>query len=171
MSPHKTSTTKTINIKLLNTCKGVFTVYKSIPKKLKVKQSEIQLFTQPVKPEKEIEPLRFHSRLKYVVYSSVMNNKSDLKAISQMIYGKVYSYTRFPVWADHRETMLEHLLRVVEVCLESRKKGKLNKIKSMLGFINHALDAEINAYVFNHIEKMMPTPSPAASDEIFNCYA
>lgn len=173
MSPHKTSTTKAINIKLLNTCKGGSTAFTTIDTVLRIKQVDktIKLFTKPVKPEKEIEPLRFHSRLKYVVYSSHLNTEKTLKAISEMVYGKVYSYTRFPVWADHKETMLEHALRVVEVCLEAHKKGKLNKIKSMRGFINHALNAEIDAYVMNHIEKLMPEPSEKALNEIMEFYA
>lgn len=95
-----------------------------------------------------------------------MNNESDLKAISEMIYSKVHSYTRFPVWKEHREIMLEHSLRVVEDCLNARKKGKLNTIKNMLGFINHALDDEINAYIMHQQRKILGKVDLNASKKI-----
>jgi hypothetical protein len=172
MSPRKALEIKASIIKLLNTCTRASIAYKSIAKKLKIKQTNrIQLFTTPVKKPQEIEPLHFYSRLKHVVYSSAMNTESNLKEISKMVYGKVHSYTRFPVWADHRENMLEHSLRVVEVCLESHRKGKLNKIKSMLGFINSALDAEITAFVLNEQEKMLPKTAPSVNRQIIEMYS
>jgi hypothetical protein len=172
MSPQKALEIKASIIKLLNTYKGASSEYTSIAKKLKIKKTNrIKLFTEPVKKPQEIVPLHFYSRLKAVVYSSVMNNESDLKAISEMVYGKVHSFTKFDVWTDHRETMLEHSLRVVEVCLKARKQGKLNKIKSMLGFINHSLDEEITAYILNEQKKILPQINPEISSQIIEMYS
>lgn len=87
-----------------------------------------------------------------------------------MVYGKVYGYTKFPVWQSHQETMLEHSLRVVEVCLEAHKNGQLAHIKSMRGYIHHKLNEELTAYVEYHLEKLLPQVEPSTSQEIIDLY-
>lgn len=168
MSPHKSINTKTNIIKLLNTYSYGF---KTISKSIAIKQEQnIVLLTQPVKRPTDFAPLKFISRLKQVMYNSPMNRRSDVKAVTEMIYSKVHSYTKFDIWKEHKDTMLEHLLRVVEVCLDARKNKKLDHIKSMRGYINHCLDEELNAYVFNEIEKLTPAPDKKVSQEIVDLY-
>ena len=104
------------------------------------------------------------------MYNSLMNRRSDVKAVTEMIYSKVHSFTKFDVWKEHKDIMLEHLLRVVEVCLDARKNKKLDHIKSMRGYINHCLNEELTAYVFNEIEKLTPAPDKKVSQEIINLY-
>lgn len=168
MSPHKALTIKANIIKLLNTYSYGF---KTISKSIAIKQEQnIVLLTQPVKRPTDFTPLKFISRLKQVMYNSPMNRRSDVKAVTEMIYSKVHSYTKFDIWKEHKDTMLEHLLRVVEVCLDARKNKKLDHIKSMRGYINHCLDEELNAYVFNEIEKLTPAPDKKVSQEIVDLY-
>lgn len=168
MSPHKAINIKANIIKLLNTYTYGF---KSIAYSMTVKKEKnITLLTQPVQPKHEIAPLKPISRLKQAMYSSYMNRKSDVKAVTEMVYGKVNSYTRFDCWKEHRDTMLEHAIRVVEVCLESRKNGQLNHIKSMRGFINHALNQEIEAYVFKVQKQLAPAADPNVIEDIVDMY-
>ena len=168
MSPHKSVFIKAIKNKLLNTYSYGF---KTISKSIAIKQErKITLLTQPVKNPTDFKPLKFISRLKQVMYNSLMNRRSDVKAVTEMIYSKVHSFTKFDVWKEHKDIMLEHLLRVVEVCLDARKNKKLDHIKSMRGFINHCLNEELNAYVFNEIEKLTPAPDKKVSQEIINLY-
>lgn len=168
MSPHKALTIKANIIKLLNTYSYGF---KTISKSIAIKQEQnIVLLTQPVKRPTDFAPLKFISRLKQVMYNSPMNRRSDVKAVTEMIYSKVHSYTKFDIWKEHKDTMLEHLLRVVEVCLDAHKNKKLDHIKSMRGYINHCLDEELNAYVFNEIEKLTPAPDKKVSQEIVDLY-
>jgi len=168
MSPHKSIKIKAIKNKLLNTYTYGF---KSISKSIAIKQEQkITLLTQPVNRPTDFAPLKFISRLKQVMYNSPMNRRSDVKAVTEMIYSKVHSFTKFDVWKAHKDIMLEHLLRVVEVCLDARKNKKLDHIKSMRGYINHCLNEELTAYVFNEIEKLTPAPDEKVSQEIVELY-
>ena len=169
MSPHKAIKIKAIKIKLLNTYSYGF---QSISNSYAIKKKQtITLLTQPVTSNEDQQPLRFISRLKNVLYSSLMNHKDDVTAITEMIYGKVYRYTQFDVWKNHKDTMLEHSLRVVEVCLDARKNKKLDHIKSMRGYINHAIEKELTAYVVSQQEKLLPKVSPSTQQKILEVYA
>ncbi|WP_010304495.1 hypothetical protein [Kurthia senegalensis] len=66
--------------------------------------------------------------------------------------------------------MLEHSLRVVEVCLDARKNKKLDHIKSMRGYINHAIEKELTAYVVSQQEKLLPKVSPSTQQKILEIY-
>lgn len=168
MSPHKSIITKAIRIKLLNTYQHAC---KTITQSMAIKnQQTISLLTQPVKRPDEIAPLKFISRLKQVMYRSTMNHQSDVKAVTEMIYGKVHRYTKEPIWKEHKDTMLEHSLRIVEACLTARKNKQLNHIKSMRGFINNRLNEEINAYIELQREKLTPQVSPQVSQMIIDLY-
>lgn len=156
------NTTKTINIKLLNTNKArVYNHAATLVKKFKIQKTKtITLFT------KTIRPLSFVSRLKDILYK---NNvfKNDVNEIVSICYAKVYAYTKFDAWKEHKDTMLEHCYRIVEDVI---MKQSLLKIKSLKGFINHRLDQEIEAYIHNEIEKIH-TPTQNVCQKIVDIYS
>lgn len=141
MAPHKTVLKKAIIINILNTnkakvCKSVAT----LSKKLKVqKKKTFKLLTQSHKP------LKFHSRLKDTLYKNNIQDKKERDEIIKLVYGNVYYNTKLPVWASHKEQMLEHALMIVEDVLSKRNDIKINSLK---GFLNYRMKEELNAYMW-----------------------
>lgn len=66
--------------------------------------------------------------------------------------------------------MFEHAIKVVEVCLEAYKNGKLGYIRSIIGYINCKLNEEITAYIEMQLKKITPKVDLSVSQTIINTY-
>lgn len=121
--------------------------FKSIACKMSVKKSApVELIEQPVKPKTAFKPLKFISRLKDVVYKSLLNKKDDVQAIIEIVHANVYAFTKLPAYKPFKDELLEKALRIVNVCLTAHKQGSLDYIKSMRGFIDSRIKAELAAF-------------------------
>lgn len=172
LAPHKTNLTKT-SINKYYIRKGV-EGFKSIAVKMTVKKDnapKAELLTQPVKPKESFKPLRFISRLKAVVYNSLMNTKDDVKAIQEIVFGNVYSLTKFPMYKDKTDSLLENALRIVEMTLQAHKLGALKHIKSMRGFIDSRIKAELQAVTAKEVEKVMENFVPETAEVVIEMYS
>jgi len=121
--------------------------FKSIACKLSVKKvAPVELIEQPVKPKESFKPLKFISRLKDVVYKSLLNKKDDVQAIIEIVHANVYAFTKLPAYKPFKDELLEKALRIVNACLTAHKQGSLDYIKSMRGFIDSRIKAELVAF-------------------------
>lgn len=169
---HKTNLNKT-SIKKYYIRKGV-EGFKSIAVKMTVKKEQpinAELITTPIKDKESFKPLRFISRLKDVVYRSLMNTKEDVQAITEIVHGNVYNLTKFDMYKPMTDSLLEKSLRIVEMTLQAHKQGSLAHIKSIRGFIDSRIKAELQAVTAKEVEKVMGNTSPAASKKIVDMYS
>lgn len=121
--------------------------FKSIACKLSVKKvAPVELIEQPVKPKESFKPLKFISRLKDVVYKSLLNKKDDVQAIVEIVHANIYAFTKLPAYKPFKDELLEKALRIVNACLTAHKQGSLDYIKSMRGFIDSRIKAELRAF-------------------------
>lgn len=121
--------------------------FKSIACNLSVKKvAPVELIEQPVKPKESFKPLKFISRLKDVVYKSLLNKKDDVQAIIEIVHANVYAFTKLPAYKPFKDELLEKALRIVNACLTAHKQGSLDYIKSMRGFIDSRIKAELVAF-------------------------
>ncbi|WP_010291336.1 hypothetical protein [Kurthia massiliensis] len=172
LAPHKTNLTKA-SINKYYIRKGV-EGFKSIAVKMTVKKDnapKAELLTQPVKPKESFKPLRFISRLKDVVYNSLMNTKDDVQAIKEIVFGNVYSLTKFPMYKPMTDSLLEKALRIVEMTLQAHKLGALKHIKSMRGFIDSRIKAELQAVTEKEVEKVMENFVPETAEVVVEMYS
>lgn len=173
MSPHKAVKIKSniINYYIRKGAKD----FKSIAVKMTVKKIEAptKLLTQPVKPKESFKPLRFISRLKDVVYRSLVNTKEDVKAFIEIVHANVYALTKFDMYKPYTDTLLEKALRIVDACLNAHKNGELNHIKSMRGFIDSRIKAELQAITADSVAqvvKELNTVCPETSKAVVDLY-
>lgn len=145
LAPHKTNLTKaSVNNYYIR--KGAKS-FKSIAYKMAIKKTApVELIEQPVKPKTAFKPLKFISRLKDVVYKSLLNKKDDVKAIIEIVHANVYEFAKLPAYKPFKDELLEKALRIVNACLTAHKQGSLNYIKSMRGFIDSRIKAELAAF-------------------------
>lgn len=129
------------------------------------------LYTLPVKIRGDFQSLKFHSRLKEVIYRSDFNNKEDVTAISEIVYANIYDLTKFNLYKTMTKSLLEKALRIVEVCLSSHKKGELDYIKSMRGFIDSRIKLELQAVTERKVDELMGEISPALSQKVVSVYS
>lgn len=141
MSPYKSVNTKANIIKLLHTSTRARKACKSAAGILRVKK------TAPISDPVKTNPLRFVSRLKAIVYKSLLNTKNNAEGIVSIVYAKVNHLTKAPCLAKERSSLLERALRVVEVCLNAHQNGQLTHIRNMRGFIDSRIEAELHAYL------------------------
>ena len=145
MSLHKTGAPEASIIKYYIR-KGA-KAFKSIACKMSVKKAApVELIEQPVKPKESFKPLKFISRLKDVVYKSLLNKKDDVQAIIEIVHANVYAFTKLPAYEPFKDELLEKALRIVNACLTAHKQGSLDYIKSMRGFIDSRIKAELVAF-------------------------
>lgn len=145
MSLHKTGVPETsiTNYYIRKAVKS----FKSIACKMSVKKSApVELIEQPVKPKESFKPLKFISRLKDVVYKSLLNKKDDVQAIIEIVHANVYEFTKSPAYKPFTDELLEKALQIVDACLTAHKNGSLDYIKSMRGFIDSRIKAELAAF-------------------------
>lgn len=139
--------TKALKIKLLYTSASARKTVKSINGKLRIKNNE------PItKPIATANPLKFVSRLKAVIYKSLLNTKKNATEIVSMVYAKVNHLTKPAPMRKHRKSLLERSLRIVDACLTAHKNGQLANIKNMRSFINSRLENEMQAFIALQIE-------------------
>lgn len=142
------STTKALKIKILYTYKGARKAFKSIGGKLSIKNNEP--IAEPVVAT--ANPLKFVSRLKAVIYKSLLNTKKNATEIVSMVYAKINHLTKPAPIRKHRKSLLERSLRIVEACLTAHKNGQLANIKNMRSFISSRLENEMQAFIALQIE-------------------
>lgn len=138
--------TKALKIKLLNTLHTRKPIIKTVTNCLRLKN------TAPITNPVTRNPLLFVSRLKTVVYKSLLNTKKHAEDIKRMVYGKVNKACKIPFIQPHQKTLLERSLRIVDTCLTAHKTGQLTSINNMQAFISSCLDNEIKAFIDLHIE-------------------
>lgn len=129
------------------------------------------LLTVPVKKHNVVQPLKFISRLKDVIYRSNINNQADVNAIIEIVYANTYSLTQFDLYKPMTHSLLEKALRIVDACLNAHKKGLLNHIKSMRGFIDSRIKLELQAVTEMKVNELMGEISPAISQKVVALYS
>lgn len=139
--------TKALKIKLLYTSASARKTFKSINGKLSIKNNEP--ITNPIATA---NPLKFVSRLKAVIYKSLLNTKKNATEIVSIVYAKVNHLTKPAPMRKHRKSLLERSLRIVDACLTAHKNGQLANIKSMRSFISSRLENEMQAFIALQIE-------------------
>lgn len=145
MTLHKTGVPETSIIKYY--IRKSAKAFKTIACHMSVKKSApAELIEQPVKPKTAFKPLRFISRLKDVVYKSLLNKKDDVQAIVEIVHANIYAFTKLPAYKPFKDELLEKALRIVNACLTAHKQGSLDYIKSMRGFIDSRIKAELRAF-------------------------
>jgi len=145
MSLHKTGVPEASIIKYY--IRKSAKAFKSIACKMSVKKSApVELIEQPVKPKTAFKPLKFISRLKDVVYKSLLNKKDDVTAIIEIVHANIYEFSKLPAYKPFKDELLEKALRIVDACLTAHKQGSLDYIKSMRGFIDSRIKAELRAF-------------------------
>ena len=145
------STPKALKIKILYTYKGARKTFKSVSGKLSIKNNEP--IAEPVVAT--ANPLKFVSRLKAVIYKSLLNTKKNATEIVSMVYAKINHLTKPAPMRKHRNSLLERSLRIVEACLTAHKNGQLANIKNMRSFINTRLENEMQAFNELQIESAL----------------
>lgn len=140
--------TKALKIKLLYTSANARKTFKSVNGKLSIKNNEP--ITKPIVAT--ANPLKFVSRLKAVIYKSLLNTKKNATEIVSMVYAKVNHLTKPAPMRKHRKSLLERSLRIVEACLTAHKNGQLANIKNMRSFISSRLENEMQAFIALQIE-------------------
>lgn len=171
MAPHKTSLTET-SIKKYYIRKGA-EGFKSIAVKMTVKKEQhikTELITTPIKDKESFKPLKFISRLKDVVYRSLMNTKEDAKAIIEIVHANVYNLTKFDMYKPMTDSLLEKSLRIVEITLQAHKRGSLDHIKSIRGFIDSLIKAELQAVTEYQLNKTLNVVTTNTSESIVRTY-
>ena len=138
--------TQAFIIKILNTLYTRKPIIKTVTNCLRLKN------TAPITNPVTRNPLLFVSRLKTVVYKSLLNTKKHAEDIKRMVYGKVNKACKIPFIQPHQKTLLERSLRIVDTCLTAHKTGQLTSINNMQAFISSCLDNEIKAFIDLHIE-------------------
>lgn len=140
--------TKALKIKLLYTSANARKTFKSVSGKLSIKNNEP--ITKPIVAT--ANPLKFVSRLKAVIYKSLLNTKKNATEIVSMVYAKVNHLTKPAPMRKHRKSLLERSLRIVDACLTAHKNGQLANIKNMRSFISSRLENEMQAFIALQIE-------------------
>lgn len=133
--------------------------------------NDTDLHTLPVIIPSDFQPLKFHSRLKEVIHRSDIHKKSDEEAIIEIVYGNIYDLTKFDLYKPMTKSLLEKALRIVEACLDAHKKGVLDHIKSMRGFINSRIKLELLAVTEKKVKELMGEISPAISQKVISVYS
>lgn len=150
--------------------------FKSIDTKMTVKNdtaSSGELRETPVKPKESFKSLRFISRLKDVVYRSLINTKDDVKAFIEIVHANVYDLTKFNMYKPYTDTLLEKALRIVDACLNAHKNGDLAHIKSMRGFVDSRIKAELHAITIDsatQVIKKLNAVCPETSKTLVDLY-
>lgn len=145
--------------------------FKSIACKMSVKKAApVELVEQPVKPKESFKPLKFISRLKDVVYKSLLNKKDDVQAIIEIVHANVYEFTKSRAYKPFTDELLEKALRIVDACLTAYKQGSLDHIKSMRGFVDSRIKAELTAFSELKVAEANKSINQDANTDIIDMY-
>lgn len=159
---------KTVKDKLLYTsCHAI--KYQSINRKLKVK-SNIKLHVN-VLANTQDSKLRFISRLKEVIYSSKLNDKASVKAITQSVYGNVRSLTKLPTYKHREKELLERALLIVEGVLVAHRKNQLSFVKNVIGFIDAKIKEELQAITYIEMQRTLNQIDSDTAQTIIDTYS
>lgn len=145
--------------------------FKSIACKMSVKKSApVELIEQPVKSKESFKPLRFISRLKDVVYKSLLNTKEDAQAFVEIVHANIYEFTKSPAYKPYTDNLMEKALRIVDACLTAHKNGTLDHIKSMRGFVDSRIKAELTAFSELKVAEANKSINQDANTDIIDMY-
>lgn len=143
--------------------------YQSINRKLKVK-SNIKLHVN-VLANTQDSKLRFISRLKEVIYSSKLNDKASVKAITQSVYGNVRSLTKLPTYKKRESELLERALLIVKGVLVAHRKGQLSFVKNVIGFIDAKIKEELQAITYIEMQRTLKQIDSDTAQTIIDTYS
>lgn len=144
--------------------------YQSINRKLKVKSNNIKLHVN-VLANTQGSKLRFISRLKEVIYSSKLNDKATVKAITQSVYGNVRQLTKLPTYKHREKELLERALLIVEGVLVANRKNQLSFVKNVIGFIDAKIKEELQAITYIEMQRTLNQIDSDTAQTIIDTYS
>lgn len=167
--PAETKEIEAVKDKLLYTnCHAI--KYQSINRKLKVKSNAIKLHIN-VLANTQGSKLRFISRLKEVIYSSKLNDKATVKAITQSVYGNVRRLTKLPAYKKREKELLERALIIVERILVAHRKNQLSFVKNVIGFIDAKIKEELQAITYIDMQRTLNQIDSDTAQTIIDTYS